>query len=415
VNVRADRFFLLDSLRGVGALMVLTTHTAWVSGGLLPEAAIRPYQARIEAAFAMFFLISGFLLYRPFVRAHVLGRPRLSVKAYGWRRFLRIVPVFWVALVVTGLWLGKDMWNARELVRNFFFLQLYYGGGENDVIPQGWTLCVEVTFYSLLPVWAALMRRVPGRTINDRLRSEFLAVGGLILASIAYTATLTYSHAVDPIPFWPTAALSSLPGYMDHIGLGMLLAVVSVWVQERRSGDIPQPFALLARFPSIAWLIAVFAIWFGATQLGLTGASGEKYTPTQYMARHLLNSLFSVAVVIPAIFGDMRHGATRRVLAFPPLVWLGLISYSFYLYHWAVLQQLYHWDLGTHFQLVPAFPRFYLPALIAGAAIGAVSYYLVERPAMSLKRLVPPLPRQSRDEALAEPAPATPVTAPRAG
>jgi peptidoglycan/LPS O-acetylase OafA/YrhL len=220
---------------------------------------------------------------------------------------------------------------------------------------------------------------------------------------------------VDPIPFYPVAALSSLPGYMDHIGLGMLLAVVSVAVQERRSGEIPQPFAFIARYPSVAWLIAIVAIWFGATQIGLTGASGEKYTPTQYMTRHLLNSLIAVAVVIPAIFGDMRHGATRRVLSTRPLVFLGLISYSFYLYHWAVLQQLYRWDLGTHFGLVPAYPRFYVPALLAAAAIGAVSYYLVERPAMSLKRLVPPLPRQSRDEALAEPAPATPVTAPRAG
>ncbi|HKP89751.1 MAG TPA: acyltransferase [Thermoleophilaceae bacterium] len=410
MNARADRFFLVDSLRGVAALMVLAVHVSWLSGAFEIGTWSAPYFARLEAAFAMFFAISGFLLYRPFVRARLLGEPPLSAKAYGWRRFLRIVPAFWVALVVIALWLGDDLWSGSEILRQFGFLQLYYGAGTNDVIPQAWTLSVEIAFYALLPLWAALMRRVPGRDFQARLRGEVVAVSALVVGSLAFSAVLLYSHAITRVRYSPQPLLASLPGYMDHIALGMLLAVVSVWVLDRRDGDLPQPLRLLARFPSIAWAIAVLALVVGALTLGLH----TYYTPTEYMVRHLLNSVVAVAVLIPAVFGDPRRGLTRRILGTRAIVYVGLISYGFYLFHWAVIQQLFRWKLDGTVDFLTSYWVWFLASLVGALVLGSLSYYLVERPALSLKRLVPPRPRQ-RDEALAEPAPAAPVTAPPAG
>jgi peptidoglycan/LPS O-acetylase OafA/YrhL len=406
LNARTDRFFLLDSLRGVAALMVLTVHVSVFSGAL--GGAGGPYFARLEAAFAMFFVISGFLLYRPFVKARLLERPALSARAYGWRRFLRIVPAFWVALTVIVLAIGPDPSSWGEAVRNYGFLQLYYGAGVHDVIPQAWTLCVEIVFYASLPLWAWAMRRVPARDFAGRLRTELMGTGGLVAGSLVYTAALVYSHTVDRLTFAPVAALSSLPGYMDHIGLGMLLAVVSVRTEEG-AGRLPRPIALLARYPSIGWAIAVSALFGGGALLGLH----RFYTPTEYMVRHLLNSLVALAIVIPAVFGGAREGLTRRVLGNPVLVYLGLISYGFYLFHWAVLRQLFSWDLDGTLPLHGS-PEWFGLTLVVAVVVGSLSYYLVERPALSLKRLVPPRPRQDRDEALAEPAPAAPVTAPPA-
>jgi peptidoglycan/LPS O-acetylase OafA/YrhL len=411
VNARTDRFFLVDSLRGVAALMVLAVHVAWVSGAANVGTWSAPYEARLEAAFAMFFAISGFLLYRPFVRARLLGEPPLPARAYGWRRFLRIVPAFWVALTVIAIWLGSDLWSAREIVRQYGFLQLYYGAGPHDVIPQAWTLSVEVAFYAALPLWAAFMRRLPGRDFETRLRGELVAVSALVVGSLTYTAVMVYSHAVDRIPYAPKALLAALPGYMDHIGLGMLLAVLSVWVLDGRDGALPQPLRLLARFPSLAWAIAAAAFVGGALWLGLH----EVYTPTEYMGRHLLNSVIAISVLIPAVFGDMRRGLTRRILANRAIVYVGLISYGFYLFHWAVIQQLFRWQLQGKIGFLTSYWRWYLTALAGALVLGSLSYYLIERPALSLKRLVPPRPRQRRDEALAEPAPAAPVTAPPAG
>ncbi len=408
MNARTDRFFLLDSLRGLAALMVLATHVAFV---LPADSAARPYQARLESAFAVFFVISGFLLYRPFVRARVFGKPALSVRAYGWRRFLRIVPAFWVAVTVILLTVGvRGQFSPGDALVNYGFLQLYRGESAANVIPQAWTLCVEIVFYALLPAWAWAMRRTPGRDARTRLRSELVAVSLVIAGSLAYNAVLVYSGAVDRIPFAPTPILAALPGYMDHIGLGMLLAVVTVWIEQRGRG-LPRALETLARYPSLWFAVALAAIWVGATRIGLTGRPGELYSPGQYMERHVLNCVIAVALVVPAVFGDARQGLTRRVLGSPVLLYLGLISYGFYLFHFAVIDQLIEWKLQD-LDFLPPYLRWYVVALAGAVLMGSASYYLVERPALSLKRLVGPRPRADRDEALSEPAPATTVTAP---
>jgi peptidoglycan/LPS O-acetylase OafA/YrhL len=405
MSARTDRFFLLDSLRGVAALMVLAVHASWFSGAGLPGAWFGPYSARFEAAFAIFFAISGFLLYRPFVKARLLDLPPVSSPAYGWRRFLRIVPAFWVALIVIATCQGSDLWTAREVLRNFGFLQLYYGGGPSDVIPQAWTLCVEVTFYASLPLWAALMRRVRAPDFQARLRTEVWALSAVVIGSLAYSAFLAYSHAVRTT-FAPGALLSALPGYMDHIGLGMLLAVVSVRVEQRTRGTLPQTLAFFVGRPWLCWLVAIGSIVVGAQLLGVS----TTYTPTGFMFRHMLNSLIAVAVLIPAVFGDAREGLVRRLLGNRALVYLGLISYGFYLYHWAVLEQLLRWKLEGRIGFLTSYVSWFGVALAGAAVLGSLSYYLVERPALSLKRVVPSRPRREPDEALAEPAPAAPVT-----
>ena len=366
--------------------MVVAAHTAWVSGGTRPGAWVRPYQARFDAAIVVFFMISGFLLYRPFVRARLLDVPPPSLRRYGEGRVLRIVPAFWVALIVVAIWLGGNLWTPQRALINFGFLQLYGGSGQlgGAVIPQAWTLGTEVGFYAWLPAWVWLMRRLPARGFSARVRLEVVGVSAVVAGSLAYNAVLVYSHAVSNIPYAPTPALAAMPGYMDHIGLGMLLAVVSVWTEARQRDALPQPLGFLARFPSVCWLIAATAFWVGATRIGLTGSLSQLYTPTQYMARHLLNSVIAVAVVIPAVFGDPRHGLTRRILGNRALVYLGLVSYSFYLYHFAVIQQLLGWHLaGLH--VLPLYARWFLATSIGALILGTLSYILVERPALSLK------------------------------
>jgi peptidoglycan/LPS O-acetylase OafA/YrhL len=140
--------------------------------------------------------------------------------------------------------------------------------------------------------------------------------------------------------------------------------------------------------------------------IGLEGTFPEGVSAAQYLARHELYALVGLGLLVPAIFGDPRRGLIRRVLGWRVLLWLGLISYGIYLWHQAVLTQAYEWglpqsDWGIHPYLVWSGLGF------AGAvAMATLSYYLVERPALSLKRLVPG--RVPRGEAVEEPAPAAP-------
>ena len=159
--LREPRFPLLDSVRAIAALSVLVFHASFWSKITLTGSALAPFLTRLDVGVAIFFVLSGFLLYRPFVRAHLQGTPEPRAVAYGWRRALRILPAYWLALTVIALVVPKpDTFQADHAVVYYGFLQIYgdlvFGG-----ISQAWTLCVEVTFYAMLPLWALAMRRLP--------------------------------------------------------------------------------------------------------------------------------------------------------------------------------------------------------------------------------------------------------------
>ena len=167
----------MDSLRAIAALAVLGTHAAFFAGLYAGNSDLAPYAARLEVGVAVFFLISGFLLYRPFVLARIEGRPPMAIRAYAWRRFLRIVPAYWVALTVATVALSLPGVFSVDGIPTFYLVGQGYreetiGGG----VAQAWSLTIEVAFYAFLPLWAAFMRRVPGATRASRVRSDALAL-----------------------------------------------------------------------------------------------------------------------------------------------------------------------------------------------------------------------------------------------
>ncbi|HVM63588.1 MAG TPA: acyltransferase family protein, partial [Acidimicrobiales bacterium] len=91
-------FPCFDGLRAFAALTVILVHTSFPTGFTTRQHFWGAFTARGEIGVAVFFLISGFLLYRPFVAAHLEGRPGPAIRPYLKRRILRIVPAYWVAL-----------------------------------------------------------------------------------------------------------------------------------------------------------------------------------------------------------------------------------------------------------------------------------------------------------------------------
>ncbi len=399
MNVRATRFPLLDSMRAIAMLIVLMAHVA-APAGAREGATLSPYLNRLAVGLTIFFLISAFLLYRPFVRHRVDGKRTPHVGAYAWGRFLRIVPGYYVALIVTTVWLGTaGVLTLGGIPRYFGFAQAYSNNAVLGGIPVAWSLCIEVVFYAFLPVFAALMLRLPGRTRESRVRAELLAIGGIFLLSVAYkivvATTGLHEHA---------AALLAMPAYLDWLSAGMALAVVSVWLEGLE--EQPAALRLIDRLPSLCWLGAFVAFWVVSTQVVSNGGFPSPDSPG-YLAEHLLYLVVAVGLFLPAVFGDPARGAVRKLLANPVLLYLGMISYGIFLYHLAVIEQLKRWDLGSVGFIHP-YILWPTVALALSAAIATVSWYVLERPALSLKRLVGPRPGQPR-EATAEPAPAKPM------
>src|SRR5437763_7005895 len=411
MNVRAERFPLFDGLRALAALSVVAFHAAFFARLGVSDNPLRPYASHLMVGVTLFFLISGFLLYRPFVRARLSDEQMPGAAAYGWRRFLRIAPAYWVALTVVAIWLAlPGVFTLTGIPTYYGFAQIYDAARSPGGISQAWTLCVEVTFYAFLPLWALAMRRLPGRgDLRRMVRQELVALALLFVASVAYKVWAL--QQTTPISLANTPYLDPLPNFLDQFALGMGLAVLSVQLQGRE--QLPKLLELVRRRPTLPWIVSGVAFWAVSTQIGLTGRLVPRSFPAHtFLERHELYSVIALGLVLPAVFVAPGRGIAGRLLGSRLARYLGLVSYSIYLYHFAVIKQIDRW-LGAPLD-APMGVRIavYLALGALGAvAIATLSYYLVERPALSLKRLVRDRAlERARGEAIVEPAPVAPPT-----
>ena len=169
MNVQSARFPLMDSLRAIAALSVFVYHVAFVLGWF-DEGLAGRYLRELNLGVSIFFVLSGFLLYRPFVAARVEGEPSPALVPYAIRRVARIVPAYWVALTIIAIWLPvSGVFTAEGIVTYYGFLQAYDPDTITGGIGQAWTLTVEVSFYILLPILALGLRRVRGPVVRGEL------------------------------------------------------------------------------------------------------------------------------------------------------------------------------------------------------------------------------------------------------
>jgi len=158
--MRRSHFALFDSLRGLAVLCVVGFHVASLTGRLGHGVAGRLAEVLGTESVLVFFGISGFLLYRPFVAARAEGRPPPRTRAFLRRRAFRILPAYWTALTLLAVFPGIVGAFGGEWWRYYGLLQLYWTDSVGRGIPVAWTLCVEAAFYLLLPLWAVGARRL---------------------------------------------------------------------------------------------------------------------------------------------------------------------------------------------------------------------------------------------------------------
>jgi peptidoglycan/LPS O-acetylase OafA/YrhL len=383
----AHRHFpCIDGLRAVAALMIVLTHATWLStaGESSP---FGPFLARMDAGVAVFFVLSGFLLYRPFVAAHLDGGDRPRTGAYLWRRFLRLVPAYWLALTVTQfvLRVGTGINTGTDAVVYYGFLQIYDPWRSFGGIPQAWSLCVEVTFYLALPLWAAaLAAGCRSRTPERQATVELTA-----LAAVAVGAFLWRLWVLEVDGSTQHLGLSWLPAYADLFAAGMALAVVSA--RTAQGARLPAPLAVLGRRPGISWALAGLSFWTVAVVVDLpTGLEAASTAAT--LARHALYGLTAAFLVVPAVVGDQAESPVRGLLRSRAVVAVGLVSYGLFLWHQAWMEQVLDWTgaavgAGSFWLLLAG-------GLTAGLLTAGASWFLVEAPLLrrrptSRRRSVP--------------------------
>ena len=372
-----------EILRAIAALMVVAHHAgtmAWGDrGGRLAE-----LTAVMDSGVAVFFVLSGFLIYRPFVAAQVEGRAIQRTASFWWRRVLRIVPAYWVAL--TFFWalgaydLGPQWW------RYYLFLQIYSATTIFGGIVQAWSLCTEMTFYLLIPLWVlglgALVKRgsTPGRTAGLHLAGCALLWLGGAASRIAIEAWAPGQRGLS---------FNWLPTNLDLFATGMALAVLSVWAAHDQR--------LKARLDRLAtrvepwWLAAAALFLWYAFEVGAADFVAG-YSGWFWHRRQISLGLFTLLLMFPAVFGPQDRTWARQAWSWTPFVWLGTVSYGIYLWHFdwmkrAIANPGYPgWSGWVH--TAPgdsSFPYLLAVGVGVGTLFAAVSWYLLEEPLQRFK------------------------------
>lgn len=376
------RFPCFDGLRAIAAAAIVVFHVASTSGATT-VAGRGDYLARLDVGVAVFFVVSGFLLYRPFVTAHLDGRRPARWREFWWRRVLRIYPAYWVALTAAiVVFHSTNLHGFADYVRHYLLVQIYRPHYGVDGIVQTWTLAVEVSFYAALPLYAGLLGRLTARVPRSRALACELAGVVVLYASGLATRAALYSLRGTGVP-----ATRWLPAQIDLFALGIGLAVLSVAGDESQGFDlITAPLRWLGEHAIASWALAG-AAFVVVCNIGLpvTFANG---THTEEMARQVLYGLTALFLVVPAVFGVQDRGAVRGLLRSRPFVAVGVVSYGVFLWHFDWIKQLVDFGLLRHVHEL-RFPI--LLALTAGLtmATATLSWFVIERPALSLKHRIP--------------------------
>jgi peptidoglycan/LPS O-acetylase OafA/YrhL len=365
-------FRCLNGLRALAATAVITTHVGFQTGTTARGGAFAAVLSRFDFGVALFFVLSGFLLTRPYLAAAESGRQGPDLRRYLWKRCLRILPTYWLtvaaafALVPETRRLSPVAWVQQvTLTQNYSRPPALAPD-----LTQMWSLAVEAAFYLALPALAWLLTRV---VAGGRWHPRRLTVGCAALICLAPVWLAGIRLADDP-----TAAMLALwlPAFLSWFGAGMALAVVSVEVRSRAS-SWSQAVNRLARDAGTWWLgaIALFAI--AATPVGgpwlLQFPSGGAA-----IAKNLLYGAAAACLVLPLVLGDSQRGLIRGLLAHPVANYLGELSYVMFCIHLIVIRYVYSGlDVGI-FQ--GRFGTVWLLTIAGTIALSALIYRYVETP-----------------------------------
>jgi peptidoglycan/LPS O-acetylase OafA/YrhL len=346
-------------------------------------------------------VLSGFLLFLPYVRGlrkerDVAALP--STKNFAVQRIARILPgylvifllvnfVFQVAYVDNPVFqpLGTDdgtgmITDPGKLLANLTLVQTYIPQYIQTGLNPSWSLTLEYAFYTVLPLLAMLLfamrRRTSVRPFNIAL------IGALALVVVAFVGRafvpmvnaatgITDPNVLEWGNNWAAVFARSFLTNADNFAMGMLAAIVVVAMEQDAVKDVlsrrMRMYSTLALVPAL--LIA----------LALTALRSSYATS----AWGLICGLLVLVIVAPLARGE--GSAIARWLDLPPVLYVGKVSLSAYLWHFPVMLLLGRWGVLSGDTLQGMLYNVFV-VLAATMLISTVTYYLVEQPVMNVAR-----------------------------
>lgn len=358
----------VESLRALAALAVFVGHAFSISFGNRPgvfDGTKNQLLVGGGLGVFLFFTLSGYLLFLPFLRAQTGTRPPVRLADYARNRVLRILPLYVVVITVLSVVRAFDG-QQSQWWRFLLFVHNYSGTSVTLPDTPVWSLQVEAHYYVVLPLLALVLARLTRGSLG--LTAAVL----LLVGAVSYKLR---AHGVETRDSLGVLyGLYSLPGLMYLFVSGMLVAVLRVWADR----DRPAWMSL----PVVGWSSAWFAAGI-ACYLVMA-------THSQLFQTRLLP--FAGLLVVGSAVLPFRAGPEMRALEWRPLALVGVASYSLYLVHVPIIQVL----TGTHVEVVGgalvtmgdgmSFKGTLALAILIVAPVTAASYLLIERPFLRLRK-----------------------------
>lgn len=360
----------LDSYRGVAVFLVIAFHTYQASGSPFHPSIAGTIIENFNVGVPIFFVLSGFLLSGPFLRAIITNAPFPSIAKYARNRALRILPAYYLALAIL---LPLENWSLLghplTYLPHFFFLQNFSLTTYGTIINPAWSLCVEVAFYVLLPF---VMAFIYARQSTTRRRSSIV---GLIVVMIAVAFLFRFALLVvlpgNPLNGQLRQTIwHNLPDYTDVFGLGLGLAYI----------QMQYPQFKLSRVATIGCFLAGTILFLIATAI--------THVRLGYTLVNFLEGLCAIAIVAPSVLNSTMPKLISTVLGSKVLRFTGQISYALFLWHAPLIPLLNKAHLWHDVKPgVAGYLMDYVELVLVTGCVAAASYYLFERPFLRRKKL----------------------------
>ena len=339
----------IDGIRAIAILSVVLYHAGvpFLSGGF--------------TGVDIFFVISGYL-----IGGHIFSELRsgnFSFLRFYKRRAKRILPAFYLVIAFAFLAaivllspleaykFAKDAIASILSVSNIHFARsanYFQTANELNPLLMTWTLGVEEQFYAVIPLLMVLLTRIRR---------------GLLLPAILVVCALSFVFAWRELSSYPDMVFYLLPARAWELGVSVALAVAELsWKRKLLSGRWTQAASLMG----LAFMLVPMYLLTSATPFPGTAA---------------VPSVLGTALVIAAPVSWIN----RRLLSLSPLVFIGKISYSWYLWHWPLLAFLRVASGG----ILP--PTAVVLAIAASFALAVLSYHFIEQPFRRSSRAPAPL------------------------
>jgi peptidoglycan/LPS O-acetylase OafA/YrhL len=355
----------IDGMRALAAFNVLVCH-AILGTHWYPRWLVALQDGAIGVEF--FFVLSGFLLFLPFATAHRTAEKMPGIRNYAIRRMLRILPAYYVCLGLTLLFRYPEAFATaagwRAILAHLTMTFTFSAKTIKIFNPVFWTLAVEEQFYFALPILAIIFCRRFGR---------LLLLASLVVSHFIVLLVSKFFPAYDYL------LTATLPFRWDGFAFGIFVCMTYLDARDRRENfgwrqRVAVPLAVGGL------LVPFFATWFQARW---------RFAGGDYWA--IVVEAFGFALLLWAtLLGPRWIGAPWR---WKPLRALGLLTYSMYLWHWQVSEQV---RLLTQPPWGPKTTASRIALVFVFTLVVAIgSYFLVEKPFMAMRRRLKERPRVS--------------------